>query len=136
MLHLSCQVHNIRFIRERESESIALKLKSNLQNYLPLILINSCCNTWVVCCCDWRWSNSSHRCSIEFKSVDCDRIHGLIESLSRRVQTVLQINGCHNRCWICVVLMNACNHVCRYVTSVINYWWRGTWLLKKSSRLS
>jgi hypothetical protein len=27
----SCQVHNIRFIRERESESIALKLKSTTE---------------------------------------------------------------------------------------------------------
>ena len=31
MLHLSCQMHNIRFIRERESESIALKLKSTTE---------------------------------------------------------------------------------------------------------
>ena len=48
-------------------------MNSYLQNYLPLILINSCCNTWGVCCCDWRLSNSSHMCSIGFKSVDFKR---------------------------------------------------------------
>ena len=49
-----------------------------LQNSLPLILINYCCNTWGVCCCDWRWSNSSHMCSIGFKSVEFDG-HGITE---------------------------------------------------------
>ena len=37
----------------------------------------------------------------EWQIIPQVRIHGLIESLSRRVQTVLQINGGLNRCWIC-----------------------------------
>jgi hypothetical protein len=37
----------------------------------------------------------------EWQIIPQVRIHWLIESLSRRVQTVLQINGGLNRCWIC-----------------------------------
>jgi len=55
----------------------------------------------------------------DWKRIPQERIHRLIESMSRRVRTVLQVNGGHNRYWIwrcvnwrlksCVPLFLQCN---------------------------
>jgi hypothetical protein len=68
----------------------------------------------------------------EWQIIPQVRIHGLIESLSRRVQTVLQINGGLNRCWICrcvnerlqpcVPLFHQCNKQKHF-----DKWWSTLW---------
>ena len=55
----------------------------------------------------------------EWQRIPQERIHGLIGSMSRRVRTLLQVNGGHNRYWIwrcvngrlkpCVPLFFQCN---------------------------
>ena len=68
----------------------------------------------------------------EWQIIPQVRIHGLIESLWRRVQTVLQINGGLNRCWICrcvnerlqscVPLFHQCNKQKHF-----DKWWSTLW---------